>query len=190
MSTFIALLRGINVGGHRVKMERLRELFRELGFADVRSYIQSGNVFFKTSEVDASALASRIETHLEAALGYPMPTFLRTVAELELALHPNPFEGVEVTLDTRLLIVFSVQPLSCELPLRSPDGNIEILSATPGELFVVYRLTNGKPPDVSAFLKRVFGKKASTTTTRFYGTSLNMLREVQIVALSDSPENP
>lgn len=172
-----------------MKMERLRELFGELKMLNVRSFIQSGNIFFNTSEEDATALASRIEAHLEAALGYSVLVFLRTPCELAVALQPNPFEGVEATPDTRLLIVFSVQPLSCELPLRSPDGNIEIVGATQGELFVVYRLTSGKPPDVSAFLKRVFGKKANTTTTRFYGTSLKMLREVQIVALSDSPEN-
>jgi len=108
---------------------------------------------------------------------------------LEGALHPNPFEGVEATPDTRLLIVFSKDPLGCELPLRSPDGNIEILSTTRGELFLVYCLTNGKPPDVSTWLKRTFGPKANATTTRFYDTTLKMLREVQTLTGSDSPEN-
>lgn len=181
MTTFIALLRGINVGGHRVKMEQLRALFSELGFANIRSFIQSGNIFFDTSEADPVALASRIEAHLRAKLGYQVPVMLRTPAQLNEVLLPNPFEAVEVTLDTRLLVVFWAQTLSCEqpLPIRSPTGAIEILQTRPGETFVVYRLTNGKPPDVAAFLKRTFGVKASATTTRFYGTLLKMEKELQ-----------
>ena len=53
---YIALLGGINVGGHNVKMEHLRQLFTQLGFADVRSYIQTGNVFFETSQDDRHVL--------------------------------------------------------------------------------------------------------------------------------------
>src|SRR5215831_13131357 len=80
-TTYVALLRGINVGGHTVTMERLRELFRELGYAGVRTYIQTGNVFFESSEQDVQILRSAIERHLRAALGYEVPTCLRTVEE-------------------------------------------------------------------------------------------------------------
>ena len=179
MTTHIALLRGINVGGHRVKMERLRALFGELGFCNVRSFIQSGNIFFEMDERDVAALTTRIETHLAASLGYAVPTFLRTTGDLERALLPNPFVAIEVTPDTRTLVVFTAQLVKCELPMRSPDANIEILGATTAELFVVYRVGNGRPPDITAFLKRAFGTKASATTTRFYDTALKMLREAQ-----------
>ena len=177
MTTHIALLRGINVGGHRVKMERLRALFGELELTNVRSFIQTGNIFFETSETDLAALAVRIEAHLEANLGYAVPTFLRTPAELERALSPNPFAAIEIeiTPETRTLVVFTAQPIECELPLRSPHGNIQLLSATAGELFVVYRLSNGRPPNITAFLKRTFGKPANKTTTRFYDTTLRIL---------------
>ena len=175
MTTYIALLRGINVGGHRVKMERLCALFGELELTNVRSFIQSGNIFFETNETDVAALAARIEAHLAMALGYAVPTFLRTPEQLKRALRLNLFAETEVTPETRLLVVFTAQPMKCELPLRSPDGNLEILGATPSELFVVYRLSNGRPPDVTAFLKRTFGKQASATTTRFYDTALKIL---------------
>ncbi|HEV2405968.1 MAG TPA: DUF1697 domain-containing protein, partial [Ktedonobacterales bacterium] len=75
---YIALLRGVNVGGHVVKMERLRALFAELGLSNVRTYIQSGNVFFDTEQTDRVALTASIEEHLRAALGYAVPVFLRT----------------------------------------------------------------------------------------------------------------
>ena len=90
-TNYIAFLRGINIGGHNVKMEHLRELVGELGLTHVRSYIQSGNVFFETTEADRACLTRKIEEHLRAALGYEVPTFLRTVAEVERALRLDPF---------------------------------------------------------------------------------------------------
>jgi uncharacterized protein (DUF1697 family) len=178
-TTYIALLRGINIGGHRVKMERLRELFAELGFHHVRSYIQTGNVFFDTEESDHKVLCTRIEGHLREALGYEVPVLLRTMPELEQALHPDPYKNIEVTPDTRLLVVFTPKPAVCDgpLPLRSDDGSVEIVQITPAEVFVVYRLVNDRPANVEAFLKRVLkGSNKSQSTTRFYGTSLKILQ--------------
>src|SRR5579872_787535 len=74
---YIAFLRGINVGGHTVKMERLRQLFTELGLAHVRTYIQSGNVFFETTDSDRARVTGTIEEHLHKVLGYEVPVFLR-----------------------------------------------------------------------------------------------------------------
>ena len=93
----IAFLRAINVGGHVVKMDRLRELFSELGLANVQTFIASGNVIFDTGERDMPALAHRIAGHLERRLGYPVATFIRSPAELAaIAAHiafPLAVEG-------------------------------------------------------------------------------------------------
>lgn len=62
---YAALLRGINVGGHRVKMDRLRGIFEEFGFAEVTTFIASGNVIFRRPSDDAVALERQIEQHLE-----------------------------------------------------------------------------------------------------------------------------
>jgi len=78
---YVAFLRAINVGGHVVKMDRLRTLFEELGLAKVETFIASGNVLFD-SRAAATTLETRIEKHLRAALGYEVATFLRTGAEL------------------------------------------------------------------------------------------------------------
>jgi len=90
MPQYIALLRGINVGGHRVKMDRLRELFQELDLQDVSTFIASGNVIFTTDSDDVDALRAAVESHLEKALGYEVATFLRTPAQLAAicALYP------------------------------------------------------------------------------------------------------
>ncbi len=70
---YIAFLRGINVGGHRVKMERLRQIFTEIGLTNVRSYINSGNLFFDTNEKDRKISTKMIEQHLYSTLGYEVP---------------------------------------------------------------------------------------------------------------------
>jgi uncharacterized protein (DUF1697 family) len=91
MTRFVALLRGINVGGHTVKMEDLRRHFQALDVANVETVIASGNVVFDAGESDASALETTIERHLAAALGYEVPTFVRTIPELESVVARQPF---------------------------------------------------------------------------------------------------
>jgi uncharacterized protein (DUF1697 family) len=91
MPRHIALLRAINVGGHVVKMDRLRTLFEELGFENVETFIASGNVLFDAPRKGAASLEARIEAHLRAALGYDVATFVRTPAELEAVVAYRPF---------------------------------------------------------------------------------------------------
>lgn len=173
---YIALLRGINVGGHRVTMERLRALFSELGFANVRSYIQSGNVFFEAPDTqDRAALTRRIEEHLHRALGYEVPTFLRTVPEFEQLLGLNPFAPLTVTDNMRLCVMLlsTAAPADLPLPLRSPKQDYELLHVTPeAEAFVIWHLLDGRAPSSTSFLDKLLGKR---TTTRFYPTALKIL---------------
>ncbi len=116
MPRHVALLRGINVGGHRVKMDRLREMFEELGFDQVATFIASGNVIFSTGSDDADALQTRIEKHLASRLGYDVPTFIRAPAELEaLTNHPLAQAAEGETPDTSLYVIFLREPASTEL---------------------------------------------------------------------------
>lgn len=90
MATYVALLRGVNVGGNTIKMERLRELWSELGFKNVRTYVQSGNVVF-----DAGGSPSRwsplIEQRLAGETRLPVSVILRTPAQLRATIAGNPF---------------------------------------------------------------------------------------------------
>lgn len=170
---YIALLRGINVGGHVVKMERLRELFAELGFTNVRTYIQSGNVFFETAQADREMLAQTIELRLHEALGYKVPVFLRTIPEFEEMLALNPFKHLDVTADMRLCVVFTDQaiPDTLPLPLRSPKNDMEIIHTTEHEAFMVWYIINGRPP--AAYTFKVLGER---TTSRFFHTAAKILQ--------------
>jgi uncharacterized protein (DUF1697 family) len=95
LQRYIAFMRALNVGGHTVKMDRLRGLFEEMGFTDVESFIASGNIIFTSPSTDAAALEARIEAHLKAALGYAVATFLRTPDELAAAASHTPFAGAD-----------------------------------------------------------------------------------------------
>ena len=81
MPRYFALLRGINVGGHRVKMDRLRELVEALGFEHVETFIASGNVIFSSASRDVHTMEERIARQLQEALGYEVPTLIRSQSE-------------------------------------------------------------------------------------------------------------
>ncbi|WP_405017085.1 DUF1697 domain-containing protein [Kitasatospora sp. NBC_00070] len=174
-TTYIAFLRAVNVGGRTVKMERLRALFAELGLGEVRSYIQSGNVFFSTAGTDRAALTARIEQHLEQALGYAVPVLLRTVDEVAELVGADPFAGVEVTPEVRLCVLFLSEPLPAELelPIRSAKGDWEIIGATPGAAFTVLHLRGGRMTTnpATTFPKSYRGH----ATSRFFHTTVKIL---------------
>jgi uncharacterized protein (DUF1697 family) len=90
MTTYIAFLRGINLGKRNVKSDELRSIFSGMGFGNVRTYIASGNVLFDTKEKDAEKLTKKIEKGLQDALGYKVIVFLRSHGELESILENNP----------------------------------------------------------------------------------------------------
>ena len=94
MSRYVALLRAINVGGHVVKMDRLRSLFEQLGFTDVETVIASGNVLFSSSARNAGALEENIERQLRSALGYEVTTFIRSPDEMQAIVEFDPFPGM------------------------------------------------------------------------------------------------
>ncbi|MEJ2215462.1 MAG: DUF1697 domain-containing protein [Gemmatimonadota bacterium] len=93
---FVAFLRAINVGGHTVKMDRLRALFEETGVRDVATFIASGNVIFRAAAA-GPALEARIERQLFEALGYEVATFIRPLPRLAQIAAAAPFvnDGVE-----------------------------------------------------------------------------------------------
>lgn len=171
--THIALLRGINVGGHRVKMDRLRELFRELGFEDVRSFIQTGNVFFHFSETDLQTLQKRVAEHLENALVFKVPVCLRTLSQLERIVALNPFKHRTLTPDTRFSVTFLDREIESNLavPSFTRDGGFELIHMTRSELFVIWHLKQVRPANSQGFDRDV----EAHATTRFWHTTEKIL---------------
>jgi uncharacterized protein (DUF1697 family) len=91
---YIALLRGINVGGNNmIKMETLRATFESLGFENVKSYINSGNLAFDTAKSDDDKLAKKIHDAIQAEFGFDISVMVRSIAEIEEVVAWNPFAG-------------------------------------------------------------------------------------------------
>jgi uncharacterized protein (DUF1697 family) len=91
LTIYIALLRGINVGGHNIiKMAELRQLLESMGLHKVKTYIQSGNVLFE-SEEGATQLTERIEEEIRTTFGFPVPVILRTAEELKRIIQDCPY---------------------------------------------------------------------------------------------------
>lgn len=93
MLTHVAFLRGINVGGHTVTNDRLAEVVRGLGFDEVTTFQASGNVLFGPAEASPEQLAERLGGQLEDALGWPVPTFVRTAGQVHEIADARPFVG-------------------------------------------------------------------------------------------------
>src|SRR5918995_4122144 len=101
----IAFLRAINVGGHNVRMDCLRELFAALGLSNVETFIASGNVIFDSPAKDTRALEEEIEGHLREALGYEVATFIRSASELADIASYQPFSTSELEKEGNSLYV-------------------------------------------------------------------------------------
>ncbi len=101
------MLRGVNVGGHNtIKMEALRALYESLKLRDAQTYVQSGNVIFRSDERDMLRLAKRIEDGIERKFGFRPDVILRTAAEMREVVARNPFakrRGIE---PSKLLVSF------------------------------------------------------------------------------------
>ncbi len=101
------MLRAVNVGGHnKIRMEALRALYESLGLVDVQTYIQSGNVVFRTGERDLARLAGTIAEGIERAFGFRPVVILRTASCLRLVIAKNPFAARRGVDPSRLLVTF------------------------------------------------------------------------------------
>lgn len=92
MTTYVALLRGINVGGNRrIKMDLLRELVADAGFDDVRTYIQSGNVVCTGDDEPVADVARRIGHHITTGTGFDVPVVVLTAEHLVAVADAQPY---------------------------------------------------------------------------------------------------
>jgi uncharacterized protein (DUF1697 family) len=99
MAVIISMVRGVNVGGHnKIKMEALRALYESLKLRNPQTYVQSGNVIFRSDERDISRLIKRIEDGIERKFGFRPDVILRTAPEMREVIARNPFakrRGIE-----------------------------------------------------------------------------------------------
>lgn len=167
MARFVALLGGINVGGHRVTMERLRSEVAALGYTDVATFIASGNVLFTAPA--RGDHEGRLAAHLGERLGWPVPTFVRTAAEIVAAADARPF-GVVPEGSTHIVAFCGTAP-STAIEATSTDVDRFVVHGRE-----VHWLIAGKLMDSKVTLPKL-AKLIGPNTTRNI-TSLERLAEL------------
>ncbi len=174
MDRKIALLRGINVGGKRkILMADLKLMFCDLGFTDVITYIQSGNVIFNTPEADVAKLENRVEQAILERFGFDVPVIIRTSKELEYVYNHNPFFNESA--DVKCLYLTFLK----EHPQKESIEQIALNGFEPDRFEVVQREVYvycvGKYH--KSKLSNIFFEKKLlvTTTTRNWNTLLKLI---------------
>jgi uncharacterized protein (DUF1697 family) len=166
MIKYVAFLRGINVGGKKlIKMEHLSRVFASMGFKNVRTYIQSGNVIFDSSEINRDVLVKKIEKKILKAFGYEVTVVLQTIDELKDILRRNPFKKIKPGDDVMLFVAFlAAEPGSKpKLPLQSLTEKLEVLAIKDRAAFILcHRKKNGFFAFPNNFCEKQFGVAATT----------------------------
>ncbi|HTM24851.1 MAG TPA: DUF1697 domain-containing protein [Vicinamibacterales bacterium] len=175
---YIALLRGINVGGYKmVAMADLRALLATLGFADVRSVLQSGNLVFGAARTPAATLEARLEREVAARLGVTADFHVRTADEWRAIVDRNPFRDEAKRDPGHLLVTMFKSPLAAPKvkALQAAITGREVLKADGRHLYMVF------PDGVGN--SKAFGlvdkKLAARGTSRNWNTVLKLAALVQ-----------
>ena len=139
MTAYVALLRAVNVGGRGMKMADLRTLFADLGFADARTHLQSGNVVF-TADGDRAQVAATIEAGIVDRFGFRSETMLRTAGEMKRLIGRNPFPEMAQSDPGHLLVMFLAGLPTTEdrVALRMEWDGPETWAAIGADLFICY----------------------------------------------------
>jgi uncharacterized protein (DUF1697 family) len=163
MSKTIAFLRAINVGGHTVKMEHLRQLFESLGLTEVETFIASGNVVFESIPGDTRLLEAEIADHLHKSLGYPVAVFIRTGAELVRLAAFQAFPKADLEAAAALNIAFLAKPLDdkSKQKLWALKTDIDDFAAQEREIYWLCR----KKQSQSTFSNAVLEKTLALQST-------------------------
>jgi len=178
LTTYLALLRGINLGGvNKVPMKELRTLFEELGYEDVQTYLQSGNVVFEAKSSTSKRLAAEIEGAITEAFKPAVSVIVRTHRELERVATGKPFptEGVK---PSSLHVMFLAEPASAKAiktldPDRSPPDEFEVKGR---EVYLLFPNGSGR----SKLTLDYFEKKLGTRGTgRNWNTVVKVLELMQ-----------
>ena len=163
MTRYIAFLRAINVGGHVVKMDYLRQLFESLGYSNVETFIASGNVLFETASKDSIILEKKIESKLREALGYDVITFIRTGAELKAVASYKAFAQSQLDAATAFNVAFLKEPLDDESKKKvaALETDIDDFHVHGRELYWLCKRKQSESTFSNAVLEKTLGRPST-----------------------------
>jgi uncharacterized protein (DUF1697 family) len=173
MTTVISFLRGINVGGHnQIKMDELRAVYESLGLKNPQTYVQSGNIVFRTEDRNLVRLTETMEAAIERKFGFHVAVVLRTCSELKQVVAGNPFAKRNEIEPGKLAIVFCSQeptPQACEELLRMKAGAEEV-HICDREFYIYFADGMGRSK-----LFATLGRKLKSGTARNWNTVTKLL---------------
>lgn len=175
MAVLISMLRGVNLGPHnRIKMDALRAMYASLGLEDARTYVQSGNVIFRTKEKNTQKLATNIQDAIEKKFKCRPAVILRTTDELRRTIAASPFSGRRNLEPGKILVTFlaDAPPADATSKLDAFKSYPEEVHLNGREMFIYFPNGAGRSKlpwsQVEKFLK-------VTGTARNWNTVLAML---------------
>ena len=161
MIVFVAFLRGINVGGNKtISMKELAALFEQVGFENIKTILNSGNVVFEFKESSEAVLVKKIEKAIEDKYGFEVTVQIRILDDIKKMIEMNPFKDFKPDKDTHWYVTF-LNDFKGKLPSATSDA-YKLLGIENDALFCILDRTKGQSTDLMAFLDKTFGKKVTT----------------------------
>ena len=179
MCRFVVFLRAINVGGHTVIKVKLQEAFAGLGYRNVSTFKQSGNVIFETDETNPKEIERKVEKKLGGLLDYDVAAFLRTFPELKAIVNLGAFKGYNSEGTSFLVTFLSEAPIEFpfKLPLTIPKSTAQIISVEGKEAFSVTH-GGGEGGLPNPFLESKLKMKATTRNMNIITEIVEKFREI------------
>lgn len=176
MTTHLALLRGINVSGHNmIKMDLLKTTLEKAGFANVETYVQSGNVFVDTEEESAAKVGFIIKQEIFKAFGYDVPTIVIGIADLQNCFKNNPYLKEKDADVKKLYVAFVSKELRSENinDLKISQFKPDVAAIDQNRIFIKYAVGAGKTRLDQKYIEK---KLNLTATIRNWNSVTNLLK--------------
>ncbi len=174
MTSYVALLRAVNVGGRsQVAMSDLRDVLIDLGFDDVKSLLQSGNFVFKTDAGTGAKLEAKLEAETQRRLDLRTAVFVRTAEEMDAVIASNPFPREAKREPSHLLVVFlkDAPKANAVEALRAAFKGPELVQAKGKHAYIVYPAGIGRSRLTNTVIEAKLGTQG---TARNWNTVLKL----------------
>jgi uncharacterized protein (DUF1697 family) len=165
MNVYVALLRGINVGGHnKVPMNDLRILFAELGYQDIITYIQSGNIVFKAEAKDQASIEKAIKQRISEKFSLNIEVIVKSIEELSRILNENPFKETNLATGEKIyLAIFSESPSNDSIKkLNNVNGKGDKILVDDKTAYILCKKGYSETVYGSNFIEKTLGVIATT----------------------------
>ena len=178
MAKYVALLRGIAPLNPNMRNDKLRSVFENLGFENVKTVISSGNVIFESPSRSVKKLEETIEAAFPEQLGFTSTTILRSQGQIQKLVDEAPFQGMTHSQTSSLTVTFlkKKRRTNLKFPYKPDHRDYQLLGMYDGAICSVIDLTSSKTPDLMVWLEKQFGKEITTRTWKTVEKILKAMR--------------